>query len=85
LYKEGKSMTEVASIVHCCLDTVSKVIHMYNIPINKIYSGSCKQPKKVTQLDKITGKYIREFNSIADAARWLVDNQYAKTNNGGVR
>ena len=25
------------------------------------------------------------FDSIADAARWLVDNGYAKTYNGGVR
>lgn len=85
LYKQGKSMVEVASIMHCCTDTVSKVVHLYNIPINKIYSGSCKQPKKVIQLDKITEKYIREFDSIADAARWLVNNQYAKTDNGGVR
>ena len=28
LYKEGKSMIEVSTIVHCCRDTVSKVIHM---------------------------------------------------------
>jgi group I intron endonuclease len=41
LYKQGKSMIEVASIIHCCADTVSKVIHLYNLPINKIISGSC--------------------------------------------
>jgi hypothetical protein len=41
LYKQGKSMIEVASITHCCTKTVSKVIHLYNLPINKIISGSC--------------------------------------------
>ena len=41
LYKEGKSMVDVAKIVHCCIDTVSKIVHMYNLPINKIISGSC--------------------------------------------
>ena len=85
LYKEGKSMTEVASIVHCCVDTVSRVIHMYNIPINKLYLGNCKQPKKVLQLNKDTKEFIREFNSISDAAHWLVDNNFAKKYNGGVR
>ena len=28
---------------------------------------------------------LRQWDSIADAARWLVDNGYAKTYNGGVR
>lgn len=85
LYQEGKSMTEVASLVHCCIDTVSKVIHMYKIPINKIISGSCKQPKAVIQLSKETEEELRTFNSIADAAHWLVDNGYAKTYSGGIR
>ena len=78
-------MTKIASIIHCCTDTVSKVIHMYNIPINKILCGSCKLPKKVIQLNKETEDPLLIFDSIADAARWLVDNGYAKTYNGGVR
>ncbi len=85
LYKEGKSMTEVARIVHCCVDTVSKVVHLYNLPINKILSGNCQQPKSVIQLDKHTGEELQVFDSVANASRWLVDNGYAKTYNGGVR
>ena len=85
LYKKGNSMTKIASIIHCCTDTISKVIHMYNIPINKILCGSCKLPKKVIQLNKETKDPLLTFDSIADAARWLVDNGYAKTYNGGVR
>lgn len=85
LYKEGKSMVEVASIVHCCVDTISKVVHMYNLPINKIIAGSCKQPKVVAQLDINTDEELQVFESIATAAHWLVDNGYAKTYNGGVR
>ena len=85
LYKEGKSMVEVASIIHCCVDTVSKVVHLYNLPINKIIAGSCQQPRTVIQLDKETEKELQIFNSVADASHWLVDNGYAKTYNGGVR
>ena len=85
LYKEGKSMVEVASIVHCCVDTVSKIVHMYNLPINKIIVGSCQQPKVVIQLDKDTEEEIRIFNSVADAGRWLAEQGYAKKYSGGVR
>lgn len=85
LYKEGRSMIEVASIVHCCVDTVSKVVHLYNLPINKIIAGNCYKPKAVIQLDKDSEKELQVFNSVADASHWLVDNNYAKTYNGGVR
>lgn len=85
IYKKGKTMREVAAIVQCSVDTVSKVIHLYNIPINKFIRGSCKQPKNVIQLDKNTGEEIQIFTSIADAAHWLVDNGFAKKYNGGVR
>ena len=85
LYKEGKSMVEVASIVHCCVETVSKVVHLYNLPINKIIAGSCQKPKVVIQLDKNTEEELQVFDSVADASHWLVNNNYAKTYNGGVR
>ena len=85
LYRQGKSMIEVASIIHCCVDTVSKVVHLYNLPINKIIAGSCRQPKVVIQLDKETKKELRTFNSVAEASHWLVDNGYTKKYSGGVR
>jgi hypothetical protein len=78
-------MVEVASIVHCCVDTVSKVVHLYNLPINKIIAGNCQQPKIVIQLNKETEEELQTFNSVADASHWLVNNGYAKTYNGGVR
>lgn len=84
LYKSGVSMREVAAKVGCSVDTVSRVIHINNIPVNKIISGSCKNPVKIQQFD-LQNNFIKEWNSIAEAAHWLVDNGYAKTYNGGVR
>ena len=84
LYQSGLSMVQVASKVGCSIDTVSKVIHINNIPINKIISGTCKIPVQIQQFD-LNGKFIKQWDSIADAAHWLVDNGYAKTYNGGVR
>ena len=66
LYKQGKTMREVAALLNCCVDTVSKVVHMYELPINKVFRGSCQQPKAVIQLNKDTEEEIAIFNSVAD-------------------
>lgn len=83
-YKQGGSFRETALKVGCCIDTVSKVIHLYNLPINKCFNGNCKQPKKVIMYN-LDGTLNQIFESYATAGRWLVENGYAKTYNGGVR
>lgn len=70
-------MREVAAKVGCSVNTVSKVIHINDVPLNKIIAGTCRNPVKVKQFD-LEGNFIREWSSIADAAHWLVDNGYAK-------
>lgn len=42
IYSTGISIKETAQKVGCCVDTVRKVLNIYNIPRNKIYSGSCQ-------------------------------------------
>jgi len=86
LYLEGRSILETAQLTQCCVDTVRKVLNLYNIPINKIFLNSnCKPPKAVKQLDIVTKEVKQTFNSIADASRWLVEHKYAKKYSGGVR
>lgn len=85
LYHSGLNIRQVASKVKCCVDTVRKVLDTYNIKRHKYLTGSCQQRKQVTQIDVNTLQEIQIFQSIADAAHWLVDNGYAKTYNGGVR
>lgn len=75
-------MKEVAMTIGCCVDTVSNVINSYNLPKNKVFVGSCQQPKKVRMSNE---KNLQDFDSCASAAHWLVENGYAKTYNGGVR
>lgn len=84
LYQKGMSMKQVAAKVSCSVDTVSKVVHINNIPVNKIISGSCKNPVRIQQFD-LQNNFVKEWDSIAEAVHWLVDNGYAKTYNGGVR
>lgn len=85
LYNSGLNMKEVAAQVSCCVDTVRKVLNLYNIKRHDYLTGSCQQRKSVIQLDKNTNKEIQVFRSIADASHWLVDNGYAKKYSGGVR
>lgn len=93
LYQEGMSTKEVASKISCCVDTVRKVLHLYNIEIRNPntdcyrddYSGCLNKPVKVLRLDINTEEILEEYNSTANAAHWLVDNGYAKKYNGGVR
>lgn len=85
LYRSGLNIRQVASKVKCCVDTVRKVLDTYNIKRHEYLTGSCQQRKQVTQIDVNTLQEIQIFQSIADAAHWLVDNGYAKTYNGGVR
>lgn len=93
LYKECSSMTMVSSKLQCCVDTVRRVLKLYNIDIvnhnkdcyDKDYTGILNKPLKVARLDLNTEEIIEEYDSLANAAHWLVDNKFAKTYNGGVR
>ena len=84
LYKTGISMVEVAAKIGCSVDTVSRVVHINKLPNNRVFRGFCREPIKVQQLT-LDGKLVKTWDSISDAASWLVSNGYAKTLNGGVR
>ena len=83
-YALGGTMTECAAKMHCSVDTVKKVLTINNIPIRHNRRGCCSDPKKVIQYS-LEGVFIKEWESITLAAHWLVDNNYAKTYNSGVK
>ena len=82
-YALGGTMTECAAKMHCSVDTVKKVLTINNIPIRHVRCGCCIEPKKVKQYS-LDGTFIKEWDSITQAAHWLADNKYAKTYNSGV-
>lgn len=92
LYNSGLNIKDVALKLNCCGDTVSHVLNQFNIKrhniVYKYYEinhGFCKPTKKVIQIDKLNNKKLKVFESISAASKWLVDNNFAKTNNSGVR
>ena len=78
LLREGKTTTEIAAEVGCCKDTVYQVAKNNDLPLNNISYD------KVICYDK-EGNFIREFANCGEAGKWLVENHFAKTYNGGVR
>lgn len=82
-YKLGGTMTDCAAKMHCSVDTVKKVLTINNISIRHVRCGCCNEPKKVKQYS-LDGTFIKEWDSITQAAHWLADNKYAKSYNSGV-
>lgn len=92
-YEKTQYITKTAAEIGCSVDTVRKVLKLYEVEIQKHhpnvydskYQGCISKPLKVLRLDKNTEEILEEYESIAIASHWLVDNGYAKTYNGGVR
>ena len=61
-----------------------KVLTINNIPIRHVRCGCCSEPKKVKQYS-LDGTFIKEWDSITQAAHWLADTKYAKSYNSGVK
>lgn len=77
LYQNGLTGKEISNLINCDSDVVLKALRSANIDtrINAINLLS----KKVAAYDK-NHNLIMEFNSEAEAARWLIEKNIAKTN-----
>lgn len=74
LYHLHKSARKVAEIIGCDHSTIDHLLNANNIPR---YSRG-EQFNKIVCLEK-QGK-VEKFNSTREAAQWLIDNHYSKTN-----
>lgn len=75
-FKKVGTITQTAALMKCSIDTVRKVLKLNNI---EYYCNTA--PKKVVRLDRNTLQELQEYKSLSEAARWLVDNGYAKPSN----
>lgn len=77
-YLEGSLIKEIAKEFECSLDTVSKAINLANL--NSITNLQQRFSKSVIMCDK-NGKKIKQFQSLTEAANWLIAQKIAKTDN----
>lgn len=80
LYNQGFSQKEIAKQVGCCVDIVSKVLKMSHID-TKQNGYNFLGNKLALYSDNI----YKEFNTQGQAAKWLIENGYAKGNLENVR
>ena len=79
---QGYSASEVAKEFNCSRDIVVIIGKEYHIDYLSNSYNYLK--KKVAQYDK-NNEYIQTFDSTADAARWLYDNDKVSVLSSGVR
>lgn len=78
----------VAQKFNCCRDSVYHIAKEYNIKLknNGVDNlSNANPPKKVEQYNLHTKEYIQTFNSVQEAAEWLLANNYINKIASGVR
>lgn len=76
----------VAKEIGCCPDIVREIAKINNIPIH--HAGQERLASKAKKISQYScdGEYIQSFNSIAEASRYLVENQLTTGNSlSGIR
>lgn len=86
LYNAHKCIKTVASILGCCIDTISAILKSNNIYIesHSYDSGVINKPKQINQYS-LNNEYLQTFDSVQLAATWLLENNKIKKLNSGVR
>ena len=74
LYNETKSARKVAEIIGCDHSTIDHLLNANNVPRYK----QGEQFNRIVCLEKDNNIY--KFTSNREAAEWLIDNHYTKTN-----
>lgn len=73
-YKEVGIIKDTANLLKVSVDTVSKVLHEKNVPINSSQEIQKKKFGKVTNMYSADDIFLRSFPSTNEAARYMVEN-----------
>lgn len=76
-YKQLQNIESVADLMNIHRDSVTNILKARKIPIKSSQMINRETNGKIVQMfDKKTGAFIQSFATTADAARWLIDNNY---------
>lgn len=77
-YQQLQNIEKVAQLMHIHRDSITKILHARKIPIKSSQEISKEKNGKIVQMfNKQTGEFIQSFATAADAARWLIENNYS--------
>ena len=83
-YKQTQNLKKTAELCNCCTDSVRNILSQHQIQIRASSEVSKQEYSKMINQYDLEGNYLITFPSYSDAARWLVDNNYAKGDIRGV-
>lgn len=90
LILKGLTTKEIKEKIGCCEDTIREIAKIKGISLkttaikNSLRKQMEASKKPVNQLS-LDGQYIQSFESYADAARWLKNNNYSTSAESGIR
>lgn len=79
-YSKYRNITKVASILNISTSSVKNILKLYDVQIDTLYPN-CR-PIKVYDKD---GTHIENFDSAAEASRWLISQGVTKCKESGLR
>lgn len=74
-YKDIGVIKDTALKLNISQDTVSAILHEYNIPIFSSQEVNLKKYGKKTNMYALNGQFVRSFESVNEAARFMVENK----------
>lgn len=77
-YNQGLTCRKIAEINNCCADTVYKGLKLAGIDTSVNSWQSRKRKVQALTLDR---KVIKSFDSVQEAAQWLIDTNQTTNNN----
>ena len=77
VYKELKSVRKVADQLNISTDQVSHILHKNEIEIKSSQEINAEENSKSVKMFSLDYKLIKEFSSCAEAARYLIENNFS--------
>ncbi len=84
-YQQTGNMIETANLLGICADSVNEILRIKNERKRSSVEITIEKCSKAVHMFDLNGLYIRTFISVADAARYLIDNKLSNCKASGLR
>lgn len=84
-YQQTGNMIETANLLGICADSVNEILRIKNERKRSSVEIIIEKCSKAVHMFDLNGLYIRSFISVADAARYLIDNKLSNCKASGLR
>jgi group I intron endonuclease len=84
-YQQIGNMNETANLLGICADSVNEILRIKNECRRSSVEITIERCSKAVHMFDLDGLYVRTFISVADAARYLIDNKLSNCKASGLR